>query len=71
MSDNYREYGYDLESQKTLSQIQEDYKEAKEIEERAKELNDERKEEIAKEVLFKKEVLADEVEKVMNNYAFN
>lgn len=69
MSDNYREYGYDLESQKTLSQVQEDYKEAKEIEERVESAKTERGYEIAQKVLDKDDVTKDEMEDVLNSYA--
>lgn len=69
MSDNYREYGYDLESQKTLSQVQEDYKEAKEIEERVESAKVERGYEIAQKVLDKDDVTKDEMEDVLSSYA--
>jgi len=38
MSEKYREYGYDVNSNELSKQVQEDIKEAKEIEKRVKEL---------------------------------
>ena len=69
MSEKYREYGYDVNSDELSRQVQEDIKKAKEIEKRAEELRAERREEIAKEELQKDEVSPKEIEEVLDNYA--
>lgn len=71
MANNYREYGYDVNSPQLLRQIQEDNNEAKEIEKRAKEIRDEKGKEITQNILCKEEVSEEDIEDVLSNYAMN
>lgn len=66
MPDNYREYGYDVNSPQLYRQIQEDAREAREIEESAEELRNKTGEEITKDKLGKEEVTKEEIEAVLD-----
>lgn len=71
MSNNYREYEYDTHSTELWEQVQEDIKEAKEIEKRLEEIRNEKKEQIAKNVLVKDEVSDEEIETILDTYSLN
>ena len=68
MSGDYREYGYDVNSNQLLRQMQEDSKEAKEIEQRAETAKAERGNKIAQKVLDKDDITEDERERALNLY---
>lgn len=71
MPGNYSEYGYDANSPQLYRQVQEDAREEKEIDERAKALRNEKGEEIAKEKLGKEEVSEEEIQEILSSYASN